>query len=280
MDGAVWRDEWGHRFAVIGDVGGQRDALRGELARLGADPETGDLPHDLVVIQVGDLVHRGPDSAGVIALVDRYLHTQPGQWIQLVGNHEARYLAAPSFDWPERLDDESVATLRGWWADGLLLVAADLHDIGGEDILITHAGLTEGYWRRVLGAPADVGRVAQLLNAMIGSRDELLFRPGQMLGGGRPNLAAGPLWASATTELMPGWLEAWLPFSQVHGHSSLYDWAQDRFLVDRAIAGRTRLDLAARHAVTTLDRGRIVGIDPGHGATAVASWRSWEPGLG
>ena len=114
----VVRDAWGHRFAVIGDVGGHLDELRRELRRLGADRSTGSLPNDLVVIQVGDLVHRGPDSAGVIALVDRYLHTQPGQWIQIVGNHEAQYLADPTFAWPERLDDESGRVLRGWWSDG------------------------------------------------------------------------------------------------------------------------------------------------------------------
>lgn len=275
-DPGPYRDEWGHRFAVIGDVGGHLAELRTELTRLGADPESGALPDDLVVVQVGDLVHRGPDSAGVIGLVDRYLHSQPGQWIQLVGNHEAQYLAEPSFDWPEQLDDDSAATLRGWWADGLMLVAADLH-IGGEDIVVSHAGLTEGYWRRVLGAPADAHRAVGLLNAMIGSREDLIFRPGQMLGGGRANLAAGPLWASAPSELLPSWLEMWLPFSQLHGHSALFDWGRDRFVAGPEIVERTVLDRGRRHETTSLDRGRIVGIDPGHGTAPVAPWRAWQP---
>jgi hypothetical protein len=275
-DPGPYRDEWGHRFAVIGDVGGHLAELRTELTRLGADPESGALPDDLVVVQVGDLVHRGPDSTGVIGLVDRYLHSQPGQWIQLVGNHEAQYLAEPSFDWPEQLDDDSAATLRGWWADGLMLVAADLH-IGGEDIVISHAGLTEGYWRRVLGAPADAHRAVGQLNAMIGSREDLIFRPGQMLGGGRANLAAGPLWASAPSELLPSWLEMWLPFSQLHGHSALFDWGRDRFVADPEIVERTVLDRDRRHETTSLDRGRIVGIDPGHGTAPVAPWRAWQP---
>ncbi len=276
-ESSVCRDEWGHRFAVIGDVGGHLDELHRELIRLAADPRTGALPDDLVVVQVGDLIHRGPDSAGVIALVDRYLREQPGQWIQLVGNHEAQYLAASSFTWRDRLDDDSAATVRRWWSDGVLLAAAELHGIAGEDILITHAGLTEGYWRRVLGAPDDAGRVAALLNTMIGTRNNLLFRSGQMLGGGRPNPAAGPVWAAAATELLPGWLDGRLPFSQIHGHSSLFDWASHCFLADPAITARTVVDDESRHETTTLTGGRIIGIDPGHGATVGGRWRAWQP---
>jgi hypothetical protein len=81
-----------HRVAVIGDIAGHLDELRTELRRLGADGATGWLPGDLTIIQVGDLVHRGPASDAVVALVDGYLTRQPMQWVQLVGNHEAHYL--------------------------------------------------------------------------------------------------------------------------------------------------------------------------------------------
>ena len=144
--------------------------------------------------------------------------------------------------------------------------------------MITHAGLTEGYWRRTLGAPADAGRAAQLLNAMIGSRDELLFRGGQLLGGGRPNPGAGPLWASAATELLPGWLEADLPFSQVHGHTSLFRWGEGRFVAIEISSGSgPRSTSDARHETTTLVGGRIVGVDPGHDQQPRGPWRAWEP---
>jgi hypothetical protein len=66
------------RVAVIGDIGGHLNELRTELVRLGAGQD-GRLPDDLIVVQVGDLIHRGPDSDGVVALVDRYLRTQPSQ---------------------------------------------------------------------------------------------------------------------------------------------------------------------------------------------------------
>jgi hypothetical protein len=262
--------------AVIGDVGGHLDELRRELVRLGADPTTMVLPDDLIVVQVGDLIHRGPDSAGVVALVDRYLHEQPDQWVQLAGNHEAQYLAAPTFSWPERLDGGSAGTIRDWWADGRLLVATVVRGAGGEDLLITHAGLTAGFWRGMLGAPEDARRSADLLNAMIGSREDVLFRAGQMLGGGPPDTSAGPLWAAAATELVPGWLSGVLPFSQIHGHTSLFSWNERRFVARPEISRRTTVDERARHEITKLGGGRIIGVDPGHGSTASVRWRAWE----
>jgi hypothetical protein len=263
--------------AVIGDVGGHLAELRRELVRLGADERTGELPADLTVVQVGDLVHRGPDSAGVVRLVDRHLRGRAGQWIQLVGNHEAQYLTAPAFAWPERLDDASADTVRAWWSDGLMHVAVALRDDDGGQVLITHAGLTSGYWRQVLGAPADAFRAAEGLNAFIGVRDDVIFRPGQMLVGGAPDLSAGPLWAAAATELVPGWLGAGMPFSQVHGHTSLYAWDERRFVARQEIARRTTLDEPARHESTKLGAVRIIGVDPGHGRAPGASWRAWEP---
>ena len=265
----------GHRVAVIGDVAGHLDELRGELRRLGADPTSGRLPDDLTVIQLGDLVHRGPASDAVVALVDRYLTTQVGQWIQLVGNHEAQYLREPAFSWPERLAPESIETMRGWWAHGQMQAAVSVHT-PTEDFLVTHAGLTADYWGDILGGLADVDQVAAALNSFIGTHEAVLFRAGQMLGGGRGDPAAGPVWAAAATELVPGWLDTTLPFSQVHGHTSLFDWQAQLFFAGDDVRRRTRLDQDAKHAVVTLPGGRIIGVDPGHGRRARRPWRSWE----
>ncbi|WFE98601.1 metallophosphoesterase [Micromonospora sp. WMMD964] len=46
-----------------------------------------------MVIQVGDLIDRGPDSAGVLAFVWQRL-ADSRRWIQLIGNHESQYLGA------------------------------------------------------------------------------------------------------------------------------------------------------------------------------------------
>lgn len=262
------------RVAVIGDVAGHLEELVGELRRLGADPATGSLPADLVVIQVGDLVHRGPESAAVVELVDRYLTETPDQWLQLVGNHEAQYLREPVFTWPEQLPEDAVATLRRWWDSGQLRVAAAVVT-AEERYLITHAGLTAGFWRSVLDAPGDVREAAVALNAITARRRNVVFRAGELLGRRRDS-GAGPLWAVASSELVPSWQHSSLPFSQVHGHTSVYDWSKRRFHAGPATAAVTTLDEDAKHTVITLPGGRIIGVDPGHGAQPRRPWRSWE----
>lgn len=268
-------DQPRRRVAVIGDVAGQLDELRRELRRLGADGQTGRLPDGLTVIQVGDLVHRGPDSEGVVALVDTYLASQAGQWVQLVGNHEAQYLRQPLFDWPERIEASAARTLRRWWAEGQMVAAATVvTDL--ETFLVTHAGLTAHVWSETLGAPASAEQTAAALNDLIGTRDEVLFRPGQMLHGKKKDRFAGPLWAEAATELVPGWVGTAMPFSQVHGHATLFDWKHRRFRVGGDLALLTTVDEDAKHEFTNLRGGRIIGIDPGHGRDAQRPWRAWE----
>ncbi len=267
------------RVAVIGDVGGHADELTAELARLGTDGD-GVLPDDLAVVQVGDLIHRGPDSERVVGLVDRYLREQPGQWVQLVGNHEAQYLGESVFDWPERIAPESVATLQRWWADGSMVAAVAL-DSGSEHFLITHAGLTAGLWRALDGL-RSAPDAAEALNGLIAHDPATLFRPGVMLRtrrqSNRPRTDAGPLWAEATSELVAGWRDLILPFSQIHGHSSVVDWVTGAVALpqdDDGGSARVVLDPDARHATVRLTGGRIVGIDPNHGRSA-HRWRSFE----
>ena len=262
------------RVAVIGDVGGHLDELVAELRRLGADPATGALPPDLVVIQVGDLVHRGPRSVAVVELVDRYLTEVPDQWLQLVGNHEAQYLREPAFSWPEELPAGTAATLRRWWDSGQLRVAAAVVS-RGESFLVTHAGLTAGFWRTVLDADGDVRQAVAGLNALPRGRRDVVFRAGELLGRRRSS-AAGPLWAVASTELVPSWADTKMPFSQVHGHTSVYDWTERRLRGGPELTATTEVDEEAKHTVVTLRGGRIIGVDPGHGEEPRTPWRSWE----
>lgn len=267
------------RVAVIGDVGGHLVALERELRRLGADPETGELPAGLVVVQVGDLVHRGPDSSGVVRLVDRYLRHQPDQWVQLVGNHEAQYLHEPVFRWPERLDRGSANLVRGWWQDGLMQVAAWVDTPAGQH-LVTHAGVTAGFWSQVLDGPSTAAEAAAALNSMPASRQDELFRAGKLLHGPRHDAGpVGPLWACAATELLPSWIGRELPFSQVHGHTSVFDWRRRTFRVDGRIAGRTVVDEKARHELTSWEGGQFVGVDPGHERVDATHWSAWEARL-
>jgi len=289
-----------HRVAVIGDVAGHLDELRAELGRLGADPVTGRLPDDLTVVQVGDLVHRGPASDAVIELVDGYLTRQPERWVQLVGNHEAQYLREPAFDWPERISARSRETLVRWWEERRMLVAAAV--IGDtETFLVTHAGVTTDFWRGILPAPRSAVQAAALINSLVTEDADAVFQPGAMLHGRRlpgrathdgrtareggraaREPAVGPVWASTACELLPGWLGTTLPFSQVHGHDSIFDWQRRCFRanpdtdVADELAHRTVIDDEAKQEITVLAGGRIIGVDPGHGAQARRPWRAWE----
>ena len=263
--------------AVIGDVGGHLNALRYELVRLGADPHTGDLPPGLTVVQVGDLIHRGPDSRGVVALVDRYLREVPHRWIQLVGNHEAFYLGERSFQWPERVDNETAAAIVRWWAEGSMHVAAALPTTVG-DYLVTHAGLTAGIWRSVLGTPRSAAAAATALNRLGAAGASAVFRTGAMLGR-RASGSAGPLWADAAAELVPSWLQTQLPFGQIHGHSTIVDWKTGQLRGSSTVTAHTTTNPIARHEVTTLRGGSIIGIDPCHGVGAAHLWSAWEAPL-
>lgn len=264
---------------MIGDIGGHLAALRAQLAALGVpDAGAGPLPPDLLVIQVGDLVHRGPDSAGVVALVDDHLRRQPGQWTQLLGNHELHSLRREQFHWPTRLPRDTVGVLRDWWRRGLLRVAASFR-VGGEAFLVTHAGLTHDFWSSVLGGPADVEAVVGALNGgSIPART--LFRTGSMVGGGSPQPLAGPIWAAAGRELVPGWHGHPLPFSQLHGHYTVRDWGSGRWYLPEPLRPLAELDADARHVTVRLEGGRLIGVDAGDAALRRGEGLPWvAPGV-
>lgn len=87
--------------AVVGDVHGQLDALRrledriaSHAARLGLVP---------LVVSVGDIVDRGPDSSGVVQHLRRGVGA--GTHVVVMGNHEAMFLAVLQAMAPELLAD-------------------------------------------------------------------------------------------------------------------------------------------------------------------------------
>lgn len=262
------------RVAVIGDIGGHRDELARALVGLGADPARLALPADLTVVQVGDLLHRGPDSDGVVRLVDRLMTDHPGRWVQLVGNHEAQYLTeVPRFAWREKLDGTTVRTVQDWWRDGRMLVAAAISG-PQDDWLVTHAGLTRGYWDAVLGSPGRAVDAARAVNGFIGTVHAPVLFAGGVLIDGEVSDTAGPLWAAAGSELAEPWLAspAALPFSLVHGHSTLIDWHRDVWRGGPAAAAVAEVDPDTRHVTVPVGRHRIVGIDPCLGTRGGMSW--------
>ncbi|MGC5033839.1 metallophosphoesterase [Micromonospora sp. DT229] len=237
------------KIVIIGDVGGCADQLSQAVASAQVDPDT-------VVIQVGDLIDRGPDSSGVLAIVRQQLE-DPQRWIQLIGNHESQYLGAELF-WPQRLPDEDAALLKSWWLRDRLRVAVAVRTAEGEELLITHAGLTVDAWRR-LGAPVTAATTADLLNTW----------PEDILRHER-----GPLWAEAGPDLYDSWLHAAdpPPFGQVHGHSTIVDFRRRTWRCGERVRQRAVVDWEARHTYTRISRIRFIGVDPQHGRDGAPQW--------
>ncbi len=74
------------RIAVLGDASGWLSPTLAALRGLGVqvDLDRFSWPDDLVVVHVGDLVHKGPDSDDLVAWVDAVMERVGDRWIQLV----------------------------------------------------------------------------------------------------------------------------------------------------------------------------------------------------
>jgi len=92
----------GQRVYAIGDIHGRIDLLDQLLRKLDADDEARG-PADTVLIFLGDLVDRGPDSAEVVERLMGVKANHPGTRV-LMGNHEEVFLQAAR--------DGSVGALR------------------------------------------------------------------------------------------------------------------------------------------------------------------------
>jgi hypothetical protein len=254
-----------HRIAVLGDVGGHAWMLRRCLTELGADTSTGTLPEDLVVVQVGNLVHRGPDSAAVVAVVDRMVTGSAHRWVQLIGNHEAQELGGPTF-FSESLRDADRAVLRRWLDihEAGLAVALDTVEYG--PTLVTHAGLIRAKWDEI-GQPDEPATAAAYLNDELHTQPDRAFAPGELLGV-RPRQPVGVTWASPR-ELHLSWDMEQLPFSQIHGHASPRHWESGTWApgLPRRVTARATADPTTRHCDVAWPGGEhIVCVDPGYGA--------------
>jgi hypothetical protein len=265
------------RVAILGDVGGQITVFRAVLDDLGVAPAAGVLPPGLAVVQVGDLVRAGTgdglDNDACVALAAHLAAANPGRWIQLFGNHDIALLGGPTkSDWAAlpAAEPATVDRLCGWWAtgQGRLAVAVDTTEHG--DILVTHAGLTRGRWL-ALGAPTRAARAAELINADLGAPVGSVIRGGCLTGAdaGPDGAGADVTWAEVNHELYQPWLTGGdLPFTQIHGHASPWNWSAGTWWPDTppAVRRATTIDRTSRRTVTVLNAdaaagGLAVGVD-------------------
>lgn len=253
------------RLALFGDVQGHLDVYIAALERLGVDTERGMVPDDLKIIQVGDLIHKGPDSDEVIRLVDQLLRASPDRYVQLIGNHDGQYLGGPIF-WADTIGEDAARTLAGWFVDGAVAIAHALVTAEHGPVLASHGGMSVERWNH-FGQPEQPVNASRLLNEEFWNDPTAALKPGMMLMGepGPPGVA----WTEPVRELYLPWIETGsMPFSQVHGHRSPYSWRGGKWFRDvpRRLRKELEADTAARH--TTLDLGTqtFVGIDTAYGA--------------
>jgi hypothetical protein len=245
------------------------------------NPATLQLPAHLTVVQVGDLIHRGPASDAVVAFVDSIMKENPGRWVQLAGNHESLYLAEPSFHCDETVSDATIDTLWRWWETGTMMLAAAFEVASDAtepaQVLITHAGLTHGCWN-LIGAPSDAHDAAAAINSYTADQTSPVWNQGRMLTG-YVDYCAGVIWAEAGTELVSSWMDSGCNpgFDQIHGHSTAYWWSNRRWQPDnlgQALMGHTTLYRKRRHIQIDVYGQTIWGIDPAHGRYSAPQWRA------
>lgn len=262
------------RVYVFGDIGGHADLFEAALNDIGV--RDGAIPQDRIIVQVGDLVDRGPDSDGVVALVDKFIRHP--SWVQLIGNHEAQHLGGPGFGTPQSASapsTESIEIIRGWDREGYLNLAAAFTG-DGNDFLVSHAGLPFLFWEG-MGRP----KAEEIPSILEDLPRDVTFAAGEMLNG-YPTGAAGPVWASVWNELIVPWYTAVStgyidapPFVQVHGHSTLYSWTRAKGPMFRGKDDMERLvdySKMLRHSMFRYDGLEIVQCDP-----ALGKYSSFQP---
>ncbi|MDB6452527.1 metallophosphoesterase [Falsirhodobacter sp. 20TX0035] len=196
-----------HTYA-IGDIHGQIDLLRGAHDLIARDmAEHGAAP----VVHVGDLVDRGPDSAGVIELLRTGI-AAGRDWIVLKGNHD-RMLSG-------FLDDPA------WRDPGLKVEHSYLHPrIGGATTLASY-GVLNAADRPVAKVHAEaVAAVPQAHRDFLASRP-VSFRRGECFfchAGIRPSAALSAQNEQDLCWIRRGFLEVTEPFEAliVHGHTAI-----------------------------------------------------------
>lgn len=266
------------RIALLGDIGGHLDVFTSSLVKVGVDVERGAVPEDLVVIQVGDLVHKGPRSDECVALADRLLRNNDGRYIQLWGNHDAAYVGGPDVTSRPAVTAISAAaqnTIRSWYDQGLARLAVAIYTKELGAVLVTHGGLTLGLWEEI-GSPDNVDAAAGRLNALL-VNPLVAFRPGWLMTGVYDR-AAGVTCPRTGAELAGPWLERGsMPFSQIHGHEGVWWWPGDKFHDDvpAAVIKEAYVDHVRRWCGVTVGDTRLWSIDWVLGV--VAPEDSWDP---
>lgn len=154
--------------------------------------------------------------------------------------------------------------MRRWWDSGAAKVAHCI-PTGHGDLLVTHAGLSCGWWSRI-GEPTSAAETADALNDRLGDDPHHAFGRGWVLDRGTPSRCAGPVWNDTSAEGWGCWADRGdVPFSQVHGHAAPWSWRRERWLpgTTRQLRRTVELDHHRRRAHLSLPGGTLTSVDTG-----------------
>lgn len=252
-------------YHIFGDTGGHYDALSKSLIKLGVDITTGAIPKDHIIVTVGDVIHKGPQSAETLKLVDLLIRRNPSQFIYIIGNHEMLHFSGQVSRNSSycKCSDADVDMLLALKSEKRLRYAyAFISE--GESYLVTHAGLTEGFWREHLNYEGDAFVAADLINKL---PDETLNMV-SYLKTGEYLMNATPVWAVCDAEVGMSWVRAELepPFHMVHGHTTILNWDDNSIyswsLSDKTVLSCSVLDFINRFQYIHLGTKQVIGVDP------------------
>lgn len=255
------------RIAIVGDIGGQLDLFKEVVEKLGGNPDTGVLPKDLTVIQIGDIVRMNIssdlDSLGCALYADTLINVNEGRYIQMIGNHETPLLEGVSDPhWKIHDLPDCREIIEHWHDSGKGHYALALHDNEtGRDILLTHAGLTSGYLYHWLESPLDASAavVAREYNKRAWELGVInVENPGGLVTGIQ-TMDADAQWAKVS-EVHDSWRGLDMPFDQIHGHSVAFRWDAQTWWpeIQQDVIDTTIVDETQRYTLTKRNDGTTI----------------------
>lgn len=281
------------KTAIFGDVGGHWKPFVNGLTSIEVDVKNRVIPAGLTVVQLGDLVHKGPSSNELVILADEMMQANNhdesrGNWVQLMGNHESQYfLGAPRF-WAMQCSMHSIATLNQWWRNKDIRLHHVVEQDSGKPFVISHAGIShrlffhaESIWKSMESeqspdyglnlATRNLSDFSEWIDSLQPERMDIVAQPGAMLTG-KISRNAGLVWAESIREVYSTWRgEENVPFHQVHGHSAPFTWSKSKFFpnVPEIYRKEIVLDKRSRHSYWTNSDGTMfIGVDPGFDRSA------------
>ena len=239
---------------IIGDIGGQLKVFNRILKKIGVKSNY-KLPDDIKVIQVGDLTRASPkflsQNTIILETIKNIINANPSRWIQLYGNHESAALGGPKkSDWDieKSYDSKCLYLLDNLWKDKKIKLAHTF-SLNNKDYLVTHAGITYHRWKS-LGQP-QAYKAEKIINKDCGKDFSKISKAG-ILVENETVLTADTQWAEVNKELYLPWIKnSEMPFSQIHGHASPYNWEKNDWWEDASniIKKRTILIKNSRQTI-------------------------------